>query len=42
MTNKDILDKFKDVYELMKECQNEKDNSNDNEPLHINIVENND
>ena len=40
MTHKDILDKFKDVYELMKECKNEKDNSNDNEPLHINIIEN--
>ena len=36
MTNKKILDKFKDVYELMKECQNDADHmNNDGEPIHI-------
>lgn len=41
MTNKKILDKFKDVYELMKECQNDADRmANDNEPLYIHITEN--
>lgn len=41
MTNKKILDKFKDVYELMKECQNDIDRmTNDNEPLYIHITEN--
>ena len=41
MTNKKILNKFKDVYELMKECQNDADRmANDNEPLYIHISEN--
>lgn len=41
MTNKKILNKFKDVYELMKECQNDIDRmTNDNEPLYIHITEN--
>lgn len=41
MTNKKILNKFKDVYELMKECQNDVDRmTNDNEPLYIHITEN--
>lgn len=41
MTNKNILNKFKNVYELMKECQNDIDRmTNDNEPLYIHITEN--
>ena len=41
MTNKKILDKFKDVYELMKECQNDADRmNNDGEPMYIHIIKN--
>ena len=41
MTNKKILDKFKDVYELMKECQNDADRmNNDGEPMYVHVTEN--
>lgn len=41
LSNKDLKDKIIDVYELMKECQNDDDNKNSmNEPLYINPNEN--
>lgn len=41
MTNKKILNKFKNLYELMKECQNDTDRMNNyGEPLYVKMTPN--